>query len=73
MAFNKDSAPKTPYVPRDYDKEARGKTMAMMVAAALRSPFIAGISNTDEEYDVKVEEHAKKAFSMVFKGEEYNG
>jgi hypothetical protein len=39
------------YTPRDYDKEARGKTRCVQFEAALMSPAIAGMKfDTLEEY-----------------------
>ncbi len=41
----------TPYKPRDFDKEARGKTRCVQFEAALMSPAIAGLPfKTLDEY-----------------------
>lgn len=66
-------AEKPAYTPRDFDKEARGKTMAMMVSAALQAPAVSSYSDDLTSFVDNVLVVAQKAFSMVFKGEEYNG
>lgn len=60
------SAPaKTQYVGRDFDKEARGKTMCALLEAGLQSPRIAMFSTNKEIFeflDAVVEYGIKKVF-----------
>jgi len=57
----------TPYKPRDFDKEARGKTRCVQFEAALMSPAIAGMSfKTMKEYLALVREAADEGLKYSF-------
>ena len=57
----------TPYKPRDFDKEARGKTRCVQFEAALMSPAIAGMPfKTMKEYLALVREAADEGLKYSF-------
>ena len=57
----------TPYKPRDFDKEARGKTRCVQFEAALMSPAIAGMSfKTMKEHLALVREAADEGLKYSF-------
>lgn len=58
---------KAQYKPRDFDKEARGKTRCVQFEAALMSPAIAGMQfNTMEEYLKLVRQAADAGVAYSF-------
>lgn len=58
---------KAQYKPRDFDKEARGKTRCVQFEAALMSPAIAGMQfNTMEEYLKLVKQAADAGVAYSF-------
>ena len=58
---------KPAYKPRDFDKEARGKTRCVQFEAALMSPAIAGMQfNTMEEYLKLVRQAADAGVAYSF-------
>jgi len=57
----------TPYKPRDFDKEARGKTRCVQFEAALMSPAIAGMPFKNmKEYLALVKEAADEGVKYSF-------
>lgn len=62
------AAPKPTYKPRDFDAEARGKSLCLLYGSAIGSPLIAGLQfdKREEAFD-NMKFFVNKAMEEIFK------
>ncbi len=66
LARQLEDKPKQEYKSRDFDKEARGKTLCALYEAGLSSPWLAQIQD-EKEYLATMDRVVQHCFDEVFK------